>query len=240
MLERGIGIVAVELAFAGKDDRSRADTGRTAQGERSANSPGEISVTILVAAGRAEAVDSGRALPADCARAAGIAAGERGRRARSRKAERSTFGRRGISRRVIEAVDSDYAADRIRTPDGRLRTSNHFDPRGEIGVEQLEAGRISGRGIVDLDPVDEEQAVIGFRPADSHFGERARRSDAGNGGRGRQSKQVGDERLAETLKFATVDDGDACRRLRLAFRSARSGDDDLRIVDWQCGHGVLR
>ena len=94
-----------------------------------------------------------------------------------RKAERAGFGAARHSRahhRVpLTAITPPIASDPHKR---RLRPAHDFDARGEIGVEQLEARRVAGGRVVDLDPVDEQQGVVGLGAADADFGQRAGRA----------------------------------------------------------------
>ena len=52
-------------------------------------------------------------------------------------------------------------------------SADHLDSRRQIGVQDFISGRVAGGGVVDLDAVDEQQAVIGFGAANPDFGQRA-------------------------------------------------------------------
>src|SRR4029079_4291520 len=120
----------------------------------------EITIPVLVALA-VKAVYSSCALVADRAGKAGAIGHERTRSACTGEAEQDALGCSAVTWSVADAVDRDYAADRFGAPQRRLRSPHDLDPRGEVCIEDLEPWRVTGRRIVDLDAIDEDEGVIG-------------------------------------------------------------------------------
>ena len=67
-----------------------------------------------------------------------------------------------------------HSGDRIRTPDDRVAAAQQFDPADFLGhqVAEIEPAPRRAR-IVDLDPVDQHEQLLGPRPAHANSGEPA-------------------------------------------------------------------
>ena len=87
----------------------------------------------------------------------------------------------------------------------RLWPAHDFEPRDELGVEQLEARLVAGGGIVGANAFDEEQCVIGFRAADSDLRQRPGRAAGRNRDRRYEAQQVRYQRRAQTLDALCID-----------------------------------
>src|SRR4051794_1862663 len=78
-------------------------------------------------------------------------------------------------REGIGAVERNDAAQRLRSPQGRLWAAHDLDPRQDVIREQLEPPLIACGGIVEADSIDEQQCVVGLRAADADLRLRAPR-----------------------------------------------------------------
>src|SRR4029453_11761107 len=168
-VREGDGIEAVEFASPGQGDTGSADLDVGGRGPCGAQAAGQVAISVLVTLAL-EAVDSGRTLPAQGPGETSLVRSCCSRTAGAEETERSALGSGAITGCLGKTVDRDNAADRLRTPQGRLRPSNDLDPGGEVRVEDFEPWCVTGGGIVDLDPVHEDDAVVRLGTADADLG----------------------------------------------------------------------
>ena len=141
----------------------------------------------------------------------------------------TVFGR-SVRRQILGRLagdDVDDAADRLAAPQHRLRSAHDLDPLDIAGDEVAEvvAAR-GGRGIVDLDPVDQRDGVVRIAAADEHRGDRAEPARGGDADAGNGAQQVGDSDRLTLRDLRVGNHGDRLRHLGQVLLLAVGGDDD--------------
>ncbi len=126
-----------------------------------------------------------------------------------RGAERARLAAGGGGESLFRSAgdDVDHAADGVGAIERALRSAQNLDAR-HLGGQQVAKVELGGeRGVVDLDPVDQNQGLVALRAANADLGESARGAGAADREPRHVAQRLGDDPHAAVLEHLVLDHG---------------------------------